>query len=192
MTPDEIRAALDEIELVNNKIHGYGSANFARNMSECYRRLAERDIQDDDLKTIMSFAERIMHHPMELIDGVNETLEYLCTRHDLVLFTKGHAEEQKLKIDRAGVSVFFGHTAIVKEKDAEAYATLVKERGFDVERTWMIGNSPKSDINPALKAGLNAVFVPHEKTWHLEKADLMPGSTRLITVEKFADLRIHF
>jgi putative hydrolase of the HAD superfamily len=133
-----------------------------------------------------------MHHPMELIDGVNETLEYLCTRHDLVLFTKGHAEEQKLKIDRAGVSVFFGHTAIVKEKDAEAYATLVKERGFDVERTWMIGNSPKSDINPALKAGLNAVFVPHEKTWHLEKADLMPGSTRLITVEKFADLRIHF
>lgn len=192
MTPREIRSALDEIELVNNRIHGYGSANFARNMAECYTRLAERKIREDDLKTIMSFAERIMHHPVELIDGVPETLEYLCSRHDLVLFTKGHAEEQKLKIERAGVGIYFGHTAIVKEKDAAAYRQLVDERGLDVRKAWMIGNSPKSDINPAIEAGLNAVFVPHEKTWHLEKAELKEGSTRLLTVEKFSDLRLHF
>ena len=32
----------------------------------------------------------------------------------------------------------------------------------------MIGNSPKSDINPALAAGLHAVFIPHDSTWVLE------------------------
>ena len=50
----------------------------------------------------MAFAERILEQPMEVIDGVPETLEYLAARHDLTLFTKGHPEEQKLKIDRSG------------------------------------------------------------------------------------------
>ena len=46
---------------------------------------------------------------------------------------------------------------------------------MDPARTWMIGNSPKSDINPALEAGLNAVFVPHAHTWALENQDIGPG-----------------
>ena len=58
--------------------------------------------------------------------------------------------------------------------------------------TWMIGNSPKSDVNPALEAGLNAVFVPHEHTWILEKQDLQPGKGRLLVLEKFEDLRERF
>ena len=56
----------------------------------------------------------------------------------------------------------------------------------------MIGNSPKSDMNPALEAGLNAVFVPHAHTWVLEKQDLMPGKGRLLVLEKFEDLRMRF
>ena len=192
MTPREVRDVLDQIEEANNKIHGYGSANFARNLRQCYRHLAEREVREEDLRTAMGFAERILECPMEVIEGVPETLEYLSLRHHLTLFTKGHPEEQKLKIDRSGLGVFFGHTAIVKEKDATAYRRLVEERGMDPERTWMIGNSPKSDINPALEAGLNAVFVPHAHTWILEKQDLRPGKGKLLVVEQFADLRRHF
>ncbi|MGK5643534.1 HAD hydrolase-like protein, partial [Streptomyces sp. URMC 126] len=81
-------------------------------------------------------------------------------------------EEQKLKIDRSGLGIWFGHTAIVREKDAEAYRELVRDQQLDASNAWMIGNSPKSDINPALEAGLNAVFVPHPRTWHLEKMEL--------------------
>jgi putative hydrolase of the HAD superfamily len=182
-TPGEIRTILDEIELANIRVHGYGAENFARNLCQCYERLVERSIEPGDLERIMA---------LELIDGVPETLEYLASRHDLTLFTKGHPEEQKLKIDRSGLGVWFGHTAIVREKDAEAYRQLVRERGFDPSRTWMIGNSPKSDINPALQAGLNAVFVPHERTWHLEKTSLAGGPGRLIQVERFSDLRRWF
>jgi len=192
MTPREVREVLDQIEEANNKIHGYGSANFARNLWQCYQRLAEREVREEDLRTAMRFAERILECPMEVIEGVPETLEYLSLRHDLTLFTKGHTEEQKLKIGRSGLGVFFGHTAIVKEKDATAYRRLVEERGMDPERTWMIGNSPKSDINPALEAGLNAVFVPHAHTWILEKQELRPGKGKLLVVEQFADLRRHF
>ena len=192
MTPREVREVLDQIEEANNKIHGYGSANFARNLRQCYQHLAEREVREEDLRVAMGFAERILECPMEVIEGVPETLEYLSPRHDLTLFTKGHPEEQKLKIGRSGLGVFFGHAAIVKEKDATAYRRLVEERGLDAERTWMIGNSPKSDINPALAAGLNAVFVPHAHTWILEKQELRPGKGKLLVVEQFADLRRHF
>ena len=192
MSAAEIRTVLDEIEIANIKIHGYGAANFARNLAQCYERLAEREIRQDDLRTAMSFAERILDCPMELIEGVVETLAYLSTRHELTLFTKGHPEEQKLKIDRSGVGEYFQHTAIVKEKDTEAYSTLARERGLDMERTWMVGNSPKSDINPALAAGLRAVFIPHPRTWGLEHEEIQPVDGRLLVLESFRDLRRYF
>jgi putative hydrolase of the HAD superfamily len=193
LTPEEVRAVLDEIEMVNNKTHGYGSKNFARNLGQCYERLVEREVEPTDLPAIMAFAERIIQHPLELIDGVERTLEYLASRHDLTLFTKGHPEEQKLKIDRSGLGIYFGHTAIVKEKDRESYLELIRERSLDAGQSWMIGNSPKSDINPALEAGLNAVYVPHDRTWHLEKTELSNGGPgKLVVVERFSDLQNHF
>jgi putative hydrolase of the HAD superfamily len=144
------------------------------------------------LSTVMSFAERILDCPMQLIEGVAETLEYLATRHELTLFTKGHPEEQKLKIDRSGLDAYFSHTAIVREKDAGAYASLARERELDARRTWMVGNSPKSDINPALEAGLNAVYIPHPRTWSLEHEEIQQADGRLLVLKNFAGLRRHF
>jgi putative hydrolase of the HAD superfamily len=192
MTPGEIRDVLDEIEHANARIHGYGTLNFGRNLRQCYEHLAEREVNEQDLVTVMGFAEKILECPMQVIDGVADTLDYLSKRHDLTLFTKGHPEEQKLKIDRSGLAGHFQHAAIVKEKDAAAYRRLVEERGMHAERTWMIGNSPKSDINPALEAGLGAVFVPHAHTWTLEKCEIRDGNGRLLTVDSFGDLRKYF
>lgn len=192
LTPQQVRDVLDEMEAANAKIHGYGSANFGRNLQQCYRHLAEHDVCDDDLRAVCGFAERILEQPIEMIEGVAETLEYLSSRHDLTLFTKGSPDEQKLKIDRSGLGRWFAHTAIVKEKDAAAYHELVAVRGMDPTRTWMIGNSPKSDINPALDAGLHAVFVPHQHTWTLEKQEVRNGPGRLLILDRFRDLKAHF
>jgi len=192
LTPPEVREVLDAIEIVNAKVHGYGSLNFARNLRQTYEQLCERHIAEGDLQTVMEFAERILDCPMETIEGVEETLEYLAGRHDLTLFTKGHADEQKLKVDRSGLGRYFSHTAIVKEKDEAAYRKLVAERAMDPARAWMIGNSPKSDVNPALAAGLNAVFIPHAHTWVLEKAEIRPVGGRLVVLERFEQLREWF
>ena len=192
LTPAQVRDVLDEIEAVNARIHGYGSLNFGRNLRQCYERLCEREIRLADLETVMGFAERILECSMEVIPGVPETLESLATRHDLTLFTKGHPDEQKLKIDRSGLGIHFGHAAIVKEKDAGAYLRLAQQRGMELARAWMIGNSPKSDINPARAVGMNAVFIPHAHTWVLEKQDIVPGAGRLLVLDNFADLMKHF
>jgi len=193
LTPQQVRDVLNEIESVNSKIHGYGSVNFGRNLQQAYHHLAERALREEDLEHIMSLAERILEHPMELIDGVEATLDELRSRHDLTLFTKGHPDEQRLKVDRSGLADYFQHTAIVKEKDAAAYLKLVEERGLDPARTWMVGNSPKSDINPALEAGLNAVLVPHPHTWVLERQDVRDApADRFLRVQRFAELIVHF
>jgi putative hydrolase of the HAD superfamily len=192
LTPPEVREVLDAIEVVNAKVHGYGSLNFARNLRETYERLCERHIQENDLQTVMRFAERILECPMEVIEGVEDTLDYLAGRHDLTLFTKGNPDEQRLKVDRSGLGSYFQHTAIVKEKDAPAYRNLVQERAMDPARAWMIGNSPKSDVNPALEAGLNAVFIPHAHTWVLEKEEIRPVEGRLVVLERFGQLRERF
>ena len=192
LTARQVRDVLDEIERVNAKVHGYGSKSFGRNLHQCYEKLAERAISPDDLATVLALAERIMEQPVEVIDGVPETLAYLAGRHELTLFTKGHPEEQKLKIDRSGLAGYFDHAQVVREKDADAYRTLVAEREMEPFRAWMIGNSPKSDVNPALEAGLNAVFVPHAHTWVLEKEEVRDAPGRLLVVERFSGLVEHF
>ena len=190
LTPPQVRDVLNEIELVNSKIHGYGSRNFGRNLQQAYQHLAEREIRPDDLQHVMSLAERILQQPIELIEGVEATLEDLAQRHQLALFTKGHPDEQRMKVDRSGLGRHFSYTGIVKEKDSEAYSRLIAENAFSAAKTWMIGNSPKSDINPALEAGLGAVLVPHARTWVLEHQELRTTTgARFLQVERFADLR---
>ncbi len=194
LSRQEVRAVLDEIELANLGVHGYGSTAFARNLRQCYERLAERELSEGELAAVMDFGEGILRQEIEVIPGVEETLAVLASRHELVLFTKGQPEEQQLKVDRSGLAPYFGRTAIVAEKHRAAYAALVAELGADRHRTWMVGNSPKSDVNPALAAGLNAVYVPHPSTWSLEREDLLPepGPGRLLVLDRFADLRRHF
>jgi putative hydrolase of the HAD superfamily len=99
-----------------------------------------------------------------------------------------------LKIDRSGLAGYFRHAAVVPEKHPAAYETLVVELEIDPARTWMIGNSPKSDINASLAAGLNAVFIPHHATWRLEhqEIDEDAGPGHLLVLERFRDLGRHF
>ncbi len=189
LSREEVRAVLDDVE----RLMGYGSASFTKSLVETYRRLAEQDLHDEDVQQVRQFGERIRAQPLQLLDGVRETLEYLSPRHDLFLFTKGEIEEQKFKVERSGIEAFFRQVVIVQEKDIATYHRVISEIGVDPQHTWMVGNSPRSDINPALAAGLNAVYIPHPHTWHLEHEEVQhAGEGRLLTLSTFADLRTYF
>lgn len=192
LSREQVRSALDEVERMNVGVHGYGSAAFTRNLQQTYERLAERDLRPEDIRQVLQLGQRIASQPVTLIPDVAETVDYLAGRHDLMLVTKGHPEEQRLKIERSGLESRFTATAVVHEKAVDTYRAIVEERRLDSRRTWMIGNSPRSDINPALKAGLNAVFIPHEHTWRLEKEEVTAASERLLVLRAFGELRAHF
>jgi putative hydrolase of the HAD superfamily len=189
LAPEQVRHVLDEIE----RTAGYGTANFARSLETTYRQLVEREVLPEDVTRVHAFAEEIRRHPMEILPGIEETLAYLAPRHDLVLVTKGAADEQQMKIEASGLERYFRQVRIVPEKDVEIYRQLIAEVGMDPNCTWMIGNSPRSDINPALAAGMNAVYVPHSQTWRLEFQELQPvPGHMLLTLERFTELREHF
>ncbi len=129
-----------------------------------------------------------------MLPDVAETLAELASRHRLLVVTKGDEQEQLRKVERSGLEGYFDQVEVLPEKSEEAYRTLAMQQGFNCESTWMIGNSPKSDINPALAAGLNAVFIPHDFTWVLEHEVIAraPSNRILFEIERFGDLTKHF
>lgn len=192
LSPEEVRETLDQIEIDNVAQHGYGSKSFGRNMLQCFEHLAERTYADHDLENIVQIADRIMHHPIDVIAGVRDTLAYLTERHHLTLCTKGHTEEQLLKFERSALGPYFHGVEVVREKDTETYRGIVQSSDMVPAQTWMVGNSPKSDIHPALEAGLSAIFVPHAHTWSLEIVDLPAPSDRFRIIDRFEDLQTIF
>ena len=193
-SPQQVREILNEVERESILSHGYGLHSFAHSLVTCFERLAVGPVTEADHQRIHSFAHEIAEHPVEIIAGVTETLPYLSSKHHLILVTKGNVTEQSGKIERSGLKEYFSATEIVAEKDAPTYHGVVAKYGLAPETTWMIGNSPKSDINPALAAGLNAVFVPHADTWVLEHEEVAsaPNGQTLLKLGKFEDLRRHF
>jgi len=193
MTHAEVREVINEIEKLNAPMYGYGTVSFTRNLQESFRRLAPERADAVSLNDVAALARVITDHPIEVIEGVRETLDYLSSRHRLTLFTKGDPVEQHGKVERSGLAGYFQDTRVVKEKNAAAYKDMVRELAVAPGEVWMVGNSPKSDINPALAAGLNAVWVPHDATWVLEHEEVQPGADgRLLTLSRFAELRDHF
>jgi putative hydrolase of the HAD superfamily len=193
-SPTEVREILNEVERDCIVSHGYGLRSFTHALVTTFERLSVEPITPALHETIHGFARTIAEQPVQILPRIAETLEYLSPRHRLILVTKGDLTEQSRKVERSGLKNFFREIEILSEKNVPAYQKIVGHHQLEAERTWMVGNSPKSDINPALAAGLNAVFVPHNDTWILEHEELeapaLPG--RLLVLQSFSELVQHF
>lgn len=190
-TPEEVRHVLYDVERENILQHGYGMHSFANALVTCFEQLSAEPVTPQLHQTIRGIAYKIADHPVEFLPRVPETLAELSGRHRLFMVTKGNITEQLGKVERSGLKDYFLAIEVLCEKEASAYRAVVEKYGLVRELTWMIGNSPKSDINPALEAGLHAVFIPHHNTWMLERDDLRNHAAggRLLQVESFRCLR---
>jgi putative hydrolase of the HAD superfamily len=192
LAPGEVRGILDEVETLHAVEHGYGTKVFTLTLEVTARRLREAELTAADREAIARLITRLAWDQLEIIDGVPETLAQLHGRHDLLLLTKGNREEQAHKIARSGLAHLFRRTVITPEKTAATYRDLVVEESLDPARTWMIGNSPRSDILPAVAAGLRGVFVPHQHTWRLEHDELPAAHDRILQLPHFRALLEYF
>jgi putative hydrolase of the HAD superfamily len=186
------RHVLNETERLNIRQHGYGVRSFARSLEETYVKLAGGLAQRTGLAEVSSLVAELEQTPPCVLEGVPETLQYLAPRHRMILFTAGEPAEQAGKVERSGLQGFFDAIEIVAEKKAETYDELVQKHHVVKSHGWLVGNSPRHDILPALQAGLNAVFVPHSASWEHEQVELPSGTGRLVIVSRFRDLRDHF
>jgi len=191
---ERVRLILNDVERESIVKHGYGLHSFAHSLVETFEKLSVDPVTPELHERIRSFAHQIADHPIEILAGVPETLEYLGQRHHLIMMTKGNLTEQSGKVERSGLKEYFSAVEVVAEKDEATYRSAIAKYALRADTTWMVGNSPKSDINPALAAGLHVVFIPHGSTWILEHEEVAtaPASQRLLVVDRFGDLRNHF
>jgi putative hydrolase of the HAD superfamily len=189
-----VRLVLNDVERASIVTHGYGLHSFTHSLVETFEKLSVEPVTPELRERIRSFAHQIADHPIEILPGVPETLQYLGERHHLIMLTKGNPVEQSGKVERSGLKECFSAIEIVAEKDESTYRSALAKYVLRADSTWMVGNSPKSDINPALAAGLHAVFAPHGQTWILEHEEVAtaPEAQRLLVVDRFGDLRKHF
>src|SRR6266699_2537246 len=170
---EEVREILNDVERECIVSHGYGLQSFAHALVKTFERLSVEPLTAALHETIHGFAQVVAEQPVQVLPRVPETLEYLSSRrHQLILVTKGNLKEQSGKVQRSGLKEYFSAVEVVAEKHVPEYRAIVGRYELAPEQTWMVGNSPKSDINPALGAGINAVFVPHDDTWVLEQEEL--------------------
>ncbi len=187
-----IRTVFNDIEAANTVAHGYGSQVFLRSLGECFARLQDRPATEAERREIDQLAVALIEDRVELVPGVTTTLAELGTRHDLLLLTKGQRAEQQRKVDVSGLGKHFRSIHIVGEKNVATYLDILTQEALTPACTWMIGNSPKSDINPARRAGLNAVFLPNDNTWVLEHEEVDPTDSGVLRLRRFSELLEHF
>ena len=177
-----------QTEQRNVKITGYGSKAFCASLHEVARALGCADLEP----WIQEQENWIFHHPITLMPGVRETLPLLHAKNQTIMLTKGCAGEQTGKLERSGLAGFFHASEIVFEKNVETYRDLVSQHHLDPSATWMIGNSPRSDINPAKAAGLGTVFIPYHTTWQHEIEEISPDGPETLLLAHFGELAEHF
>jgi putative hydrolase of the HAD superfamily len=193
-TREKVRETLNEVERENVREHGYGLVSFRRALVTCFERLTTSPVTEEKHERIMSFAQSIADQEIELLEGVAETLPVLASRHRLILMTKGNEAEQADKLTRSGLTAHFTGVEVPREKDPDAYRKVCAKYELAPHTTWMIGNSPRSDINPALACGLHAVYIHHPHTWVLEHEvrDEAPAGQHLLEAENFGELVRYF
>jgi putative hydrolase of the HAD superfamily len=185
---DWIDRQLYETETRNLRHFGYGVKGFTLSMIETAIELTEGRITGAEVQRIVDLGREMLRAPVELLDGVAETVAALAAEHRLVLLTKGDLFDQESKLARSGIGDAFSAVEIVSEKDARTYAAVMARQRVEPARFVMVGNSLRSDVLPALEAGGAAVHIPYHVTWQHEQVadDALVGKefARLATIRE--------
>jgi putative hydrolase of the HAD superfamily len=179
----DVDRRLNEMEMKNLAIYGYGVKSFTLSMLETAIELTAAKIPASDLEVILGWGKRMLMEPTELLPGVEETLRTLAVRQDLLLITKGDLFDQESKLARSGLGDLFLGVEIVSDKNVESYQAIFMRRGIKPDEFVMVGNSLRSDVVPVVALGGHAVHIPYEVTWEHEHVadELLPreGWTRV-------------
>jgi putative hydrolase of the HAD superfamily len=178
-------------EMRNLELYGYGVKGFTLSAIETAIQLTAGKIRAGEIQQLIELGREMLAHPVELLDGVNETLAKLSQRHRLLVITKGDLRDQERKLAKSGLAQHFERVEIVSEKNEATYAGIFRRHSIDVSRFLMVGNSLKSDIVPVLKLGGAGAHVPYRLTWAAERVEDPPAAAgRLFRLKTLHELPV--
>jgi len=177
---DEVKAHLLSTERGNLALYGYGIKSFILSMIETALDFGGDEIDHQTIQEILRLGRTMIAADVVLLPHVRETVSLLAHTYPLWLITKGDLLDQRRKLDRSGLAPYFVEVDVVTEKTAEVYAKLLNERGVDPQCFVMVGNSPRSDIQPVVSLGGTAILVPYHVMWEHEASSDEPPPHHVI------------
>lgn len=179
---------LFKVEIDNLKIYGYGIKAYTLSMIEAAMKISNNTIPVEVVEKIIQYGKELLEKPIELLDGVEETLKALHGKYKLVVATKGDLLDQRRKLHNSGLGHYFHHIEVMSDKQEQDYIDLIKRLDIEPSEFFMIGNSLKSDVLPVLAIGGYAVHIPFHTTWAHEKIDYKVVHKNFSTLEKMTDV----
>lgn len=173
---EDVLKMLDDIDAERVKILKFSKSRFLESMLITYAIFVgkyQKNWSTEIEREIRGYAQSVFKFPPVLYDDTIDVLKELSQKFTLVLFTNGDREIQEQKINSLGeeFSALFSKIYIAEIKTTEEYEKIISDLGVSAEDVWVVGNSVKSDINPALKLGLKAIWL-QRKSWKYEEDKL--------------------
>ncbi|WP_328586953.1 HAD family hydrolase [Paenibacillus tuaregi] len=194
LTGKEIRDKQIEIDVAGVLKSGFASKHFPLSLIETYHyfsRLIGRPIQLAEENHLMELGLSVYEQEIEPYPGMVETLEVLTRQgHELILYTGGEQAIQQRKIEQMKLAAYFQERIYIRQhKNQEALEQILSSRHFDRDNTWMIGNSLRTDIIPALAAGINTIYIKLPNEWAYNVVELKnKPSTAMYTVSSLEEV----
>lgn len=185
---DHLNERLLAAERRNLGHYGFGIKGFMLSMIETALDVTENRAPGHVIRSIVEAGQDMLAHPIELLPGVQDALNLLAPDFTMVLVTKGDLMDQERKLAQSGLGELFDGVEIVSDKTAATYSGIFNKYGAAPNASLMIGNSLKSDVNPAIAAGGWGVFIPHGLTWEIEHDTAPEGHPRFREAETFAEI----
>ncbi len=188
MPAHSISRELLQTEIENLPLYGYGVKSFMLSMIETAIRITGKTVSLEVIEQVVQFGREVLEKPVELLEGVEETLHALHGHYRLVLATKGDLLDQERKLQKSGLEQFFHHIEIMSEKKENDYRKLIRHLDIHPHEFLMIGNSLKSDVLPVLELGGHGIHVPYHITWAHEKLDIQLDNPRFRQVAHIREI----
>ena len=179
---------LFKTEVDNLNLYGYGIKGYTLSMIEAAMKISNNTLSVEAIERIIVFGKELLQKPIELLDGVEETLKSLHGNYKLVVATKGDLKDQRRKLHDSGLGAYFHHIEVMSDKQEKDYSDLLNRLEIKPKEFFMIGNSLKSDVLPVLGIGGYAVHVPYHTTWEHEKIHHKVEHPNFRTVDKISDV----
>jgi len=183
-----ISQELFKVEIQNLDLYGYGIKGYVLSMIEAAMKISNNTISLEIIEKIITYGKELLEKPIELLDGVEETLSALHGNYKLIVATKGDLKDQQSKLHRSGLGHYFHHIEVMADKQEVNYEKLLTRLEINANEFFMIGNSLKSDVLPVLAIGGFAVHIPFHTTWEHEKINHKVEHSNFKTLEKITDV----
>lgn len=180
-----------QVDVENVVVLGYSPERFPTSCVQAYEKLCERHGIDSDSRVISRIrraAQEVFNRDPELVPRVHDVLYELRNYGiQLALLTKGDIAVQRQRVTASGLEKYFHLVRIVQEKVPATIREVAAELGVSPTNTWMVGNSIRSDVLPALEAGVNVIWVDAH-VWEYERAHDHLAEDRVIAVASLAEV----